>query len=223
MFYTLQQKIFGGNLLKKRISLLERRLRATTHCFEQISSGNFNISIPEQEAHDEEGKSFIDTFTRMKSKLIEYREREKERAWVAEGMEKCMHLLSGDNRMHKDFYDRILAFLVKYSGSNQGGIFILNDHKPEDPFLDLTACYAYDKKKCADKRIAVGQGMLGQCFLEKKITIVTRVPQYYVSITSGLGEATPDFLLMVPIQVNGQSLGVLELASFGELEPFLNS
>jgi methyl-accepting chemotaxis protein len=65
-----------------------------------------------------------------------------------------------------------------------------------------------------DKKLGIGESLVGQCFLEKDIILLTQVPKDYVKITSGLGLATPACVLLIPIMANDQVTGVIELASF---------
>jgi PAS domain S-box-containing protein len=71
-----------------------------------------------------------------------------------------------------------------------------------------------------DKRVDVGQGLVGQSYQEQRTIYLKQIPQNYVSITSGLGGANPTAILIVPLKVNESVEGVMELASFKEYQPF---
>jgi GAF domain-containing protein len=64
----------------------------------------------------------------------------------------------------------------------------------------------------------LGEGLVGQCYLERDIIFMTNIPKEYINITSGLGEATPNCLLIVPLIVNDKINGVMELASFKKFQ-----
>lgn len=59
----------------------------------------------------------------------------------------------------------------------------------------------------------MNEGLVGQCFLEKDIIYIRDVPPEYIRITSGLGDAPPSNILLVPVKTQDQIIGVLELAS----------
>jgi GAF domain-containing protein len=94
----------------------------------------------------------------------------------------------------------------------------VNDDDIEEVHLHLVSVYAWERKKFAEKRIAKGDGLLGQVWLEKEPIYLREIPKDFVEITSGLGKATPRTLLIVPLKLNDEVFGILELASFREYE-----
>jgi GAF domain-containing protein len=108
---------------------------------------------------------------------------------------------------------------VKYAGAKVGGLFILEEEEEnaQQSCLMLRACYAYERKKHLTKKVEIGEGVIGQCYLEGETVYLAKVPNNYLSITSGLGDASPSSLLVIPLKTNDRIEGVLELAS---LKPF---
>ena len=102
--------------------------------------------------------------------------------------------------------------------SAQHGVFYLldsdGDGRSDEKVLTLTASYAFQERKNLANRIRIGQGLVGQCVLEKKRILLTQVPADYVQISSGLGEATPLNIVVLPVMFEGEVLGIIELASF---------
>jgi putative methionine-R-sulfoxide reductase with GAF domain len=159
-----------------------------------------------------------------KKKLDDYikeiqkaQEEDKKRNWAADGLAQFVDILRSQQTDIKALCDIIISRLVKYIKANQGSIFVYYDDN-DDKHLKLISTYAYDRKKYIEKRINLGQGLVGQCFLEKDIIYMTSVPDNYVSITSGTGESNPNCILIVPLLLNEDVYGVIELASFKKFE-----
>ena len=95
----------------------------------------------------------------------------------------------------------------------QHGVFYVNEGNGE-PDLKLLASYAYTERKHLANRFKAGEGLVGQCALERVPIVVTDVPDDYVQISSGLGEAKPLSIVVLPVQFEGDVKAVIELASF---------
>src|SRR6185369_2926548 len=74
--------------------------------------------------------------------------------------------------------------------------------------------YAYKERKSLSNEFRLGEGLVGQAALEKQRILLTSVPENYVTINSGLGEATPRNIIVLPITFEGEVKAVMELASF---------
>jgi PAS domain S-box-containing protein len=111
----------------------------------------------------------------------------------------------------------VVRFIVKYLDCNQGSFYRVKQEEEQYPVLELEACYAYDRRKHLHRIIDAGQGLVGQCYYEAQPILLYDVPQNYVSITSGLGQATPSCILIMPMVAERKVLGVLEVAAFHRL------
>ena len=144
------------------------------------------------------------------------RQQEEKQSWVAGGIARVGEILQqgdGDN-----VYIELISTVVKYVGANQGGMYLVKGEESGEKYLELVSCYAYEKQKFIDKRIEIGQGLVGQCYLESEPMILKEIPEDYISITSGLGDAPPTFLVIIPMKQEELVTGVLEIACFRELE-----
>jgi GAF domain-containing protein len=142
---------------------------------------------------------------------------DKKREWSSNGIAKFADILRQNNNDVSETYDSIILNIVKYMGANQGGLFIVEE-EGTDIYLEIKACYAFSRKKFINKRIIPGEGLVGQCYLERDTMYLTEVPKNYVAITSGLGDAIPRSILIIPLIVNEEIYGVIELASFKKFE-----
>jgi len=96
----------------------------------------------------------------------------------------------------------------------QHGVFYLTEKKDEDIDLKLIASYAYKERKHISNRVKPGDGLVGQCLLEKERILLTEVPGDYVQIKSGLGKSAPLNLVIIPVLFEDSVKAIIELASF---------
>lgn len=137
--------------------------------------------------------------------------------WSVNGLAKFADIIRDNMHDLGEFSGKIVSNLVKYLGANQAAFFVVNE---EQEMLDLKGCFAYDRKKYESMSIHKGQGLAGQCWLEKELLYLKQVPANYVRITSGLGEETPTNLIITPVMAEDQVMGIIEIASFTEYEPY---
>jgi PAS domain S-box-containing protein len=147
--------------------------------------------------------------------IIKLRKKEQENNWITLGLAAIAELKQKGNDM-AEYSFQTISEIVKYLHANQGSFFLLRSDGA-DQYFQLTATYAYSKKKYQEARISPGEGLIGQVFYEKEIIYMTDIPKDYVRITSGLGEALPRCICVVPLLSEGKILGVIEIASFSTL------
>jgi hypothetical protein len=192
----------------------EELIKKLGNYLQAIVEGNFSVS-----ADDFNHPQLQQLVKSLKERIIKQRDEDERAKWVAEGHARFGEILRLNGDL-KTLSDELLKTLVKYLNLNQGSVFIYEETDGNDGVLVLYSCYAYDRKKYLTKTIPPGEGLVGQCFIEKETTILKEIPMGYIKITSGLGEATPKFLLIIPIKTDQQIEGAMELAGFSELEDF---
>ena len=200
------------------VESLVNGLKSTSFFAEDIGQGKYDAEFTPLSNNDVLGNALIN----MRKNLKKVAEDDKRRNWATEGLAKFGEILRKNNDNLERLSDEIISNLIKYLNANQGGLYVINEHEDdsEEDYLTLLACYAWDKKKYLDQQIFVGDGLTGQAWLEKDTIYLTEVPDDYVTITSGLGEANPRSILIVPLKVNEDIFGVVEIASFNHFEPF---
>ena len=99
--------------------------------------------------------------------------------------------------------------------TSQHGAFFLVEGEEDDPDLRLVASYGGAGGSASKKRdrFALGEGLVGQAAVEAKPIVVEDVPKDYIKVKSGLGEARPRNIIVLPVVFEEQVLGVIELAS----------
>lgn len=203
--------------VQEKLKRLQHDIASATGFVREIEHGNLDVTIGVDMSDSDMKASLIS----MRDQMKKYSITEKQRNWVNEGMAKFVQILrSGNNEGRHQLSDNIIRNLVTYLKANQGALFALNDDDPNDVYLQMEACYAYDRKKYLDKRIELGEGLAGQVVLEKSTLYMTDLPKDFIKITSGLGEALPRNILLVPLKLEEKIYGVVELASFQLFQPY---
>ena len=204
-----------------RINDVLENLKDATEFVGEIGKGNLTISYHESLDNGyKKGKNMLaDSLIEMQGKLRTMNEEERKRQWANEGLAKFVDILRSSNDNLSTLGDKITSALVQYTRSSQGGLYIFNDEDENNKYLELISLFAFDIKKFESRKIKLGEGLLGQTFLEKETTYYKNVPDEYIRITSGLGEANPRSILIVPLKVDREVYGIVELASFQEFLP----
>ncbi len=202
-------------------NLMLDRLKKTTTFANEMGEGNLDVTLEGVTEDDVLGQSLIRMRDNLiKSKELEERNRieENKRAWATKGHAEFAEILRNNNSDIEKFTTEIISNLVKYTNSNQGSLFIINNEDSE--LLDLMATYAYDRKKYISKSIKIGEGLVGTCAIEKETIFLTDIPDNYINIRSGLGGANPKSIIIVPLKIENKIFGVIELASFNIYENY---
>jgi len=189
----------------------------------KIGQGDLNADINLLSEEDLLGKSLLHMRESLKASKEEENNRKIEdemRQWINAGLAKFSDILRQNNDKLDILAAEIIKNLVHYLNANQGGLFIYNDDDTENVFFELLSAYAFNRHKFIKKQILVGEGLVGTCAMEKQTVYLTEIPENYIQITSGLGEARPRCLLIVPLLIEEKVLGIIELASFNEIQQY---
>ncbi|MFW5793307.1 MAG: cache domain-containing protein [Bacteroidota bacterium] len=188
-----------------------------------IGQGDMDCEVKLLSNEDKLGQALQEMQNHLKKAREEEKLRkieEEKRNWINRGLAKFNDILRLNHDNIEKLSFNIIQNLINYLEANQGGIFVLEDSNPQDIYLDLKACYAYDRQKFINKKIKIGEGLVGACYLEKKPIYLTDIPETYTKIASGLGEENPNSLLIVPLKSNDVINGILEIASFNKFEEY---
>jgi methyl-accepting chemotaxis protein len=181
---------------------------------DNISKGDLNSDYGSGEP-DKLGKSLIN----MRESLIQASQREEREKFAALGLARIGEILRQHADNLENLCDKVMEEVAKYMKANQGFIFVKETRNDEEELV-MMAGRAWDRKKYLRKTIGIGEGLVGQAAIEKRSIFMTKVPNHYVTITSGLGEANPRSILIVPLKSEEEVVGVIELASFRVYEEF---
>jgi HAMP domain-containing protein/CheY-like chemotaxis protein/signal transduction histidine kinase len=200
--------------LNQLAATLTTQVRAIAEVATAVTRGDLSRSI-QVEAKGEVA-ALKDNINEMIRNLRDTTLKNSEQDWLKTNLAKFSRMLQGQ----KDLLTvgkLILSELAPVVTAHQGVFYMMDAAsatKPEDAQLKLLASYAYRERKNVATSFKLGEGLVGQCALEKERILLTNVPETYIQITSGLGEAKPNNIIVLPIVFEGQVKAVMELASF---------
>jgi len=220
--------------LSTNINNLGQSLQHATQFTQEIGKGNLEASYQGLEEGSQVEHSLAGSLLKMRNEMKKNAEADRQRSWTSEGLTQFVDILRKHQESMTDLGVEIITELVHYIDCVQGAFFIVKkenetaaDHLDADSkasddelILDMIASYAYDRRKFISKQLKPGEGLVGQCYLEGDVIHLVEIPEEYTEIASGLGEAAPKSLLLVPLKNNDEILGIVELASFNRFPDY---
>ena len=192
-----------------------------THFANRIGEGDLDAELKKLSEKDLLASSLLhmrDSLRNARKEEEIRREEDERRKWTNEGLNRFADILRQNYNSLEELASAVNRSLVEYLEANQAAIFIENDETEKN--YELVAAYAYQRKKYMQASVLPGEGLVGSCAIEGKTVYLTQIPPNYIKITSGLGDANPDCLLLVPLKKEETVVGVIEIASFKKFLPY---
>jgi CheY-like chemotaxis protein/HAMP domain-containing protein len=190
---------------------LTNQVRAIAEVATAVTKGDLTRSI-QVEARGEVA-DLKDNLNTMIDNLRGTTERNQEQDWLKTNLARFTGMLQGQRDL-VTVGRMLLSELAPLVNAQHGTVYQM-ESSPDRPGLWLLASYARGGKQ--PERIALGEGLVGQCALEKQRILLERVPKNYARIQSSLGNATPANIVVLPVLFEDGTRAVIELAS---LQPF---
>jgi HAMP domain-containing protein/signal transduction histidine kinase/DNA-binding response OmpR family regulator len=194
---------------------LTTQVRAIADVATSVTTGNLTRSI-KVEAQGEVA-ALSSTINEMIRNLRDTTQKNMEQDWLKTNLAKFSRMLQGQRDL-TNVGRMVLSELCPVVEAHQAEFYVLETDR-DPPQLMLLAGYASDGRDTENKQIRLGQGIVGQCALEKQKILLENLPPDYIRISSGLGSASPRSVLVLPLIFEGQVRGVLELASLSGFNP----
>jgi len=191
---------------------LTTQVRAIAEVATAVTKGDLTRSIT-VEAQGEVA-SLKENLNEMIRNLKDTTRKNTEQDWLKTHLARFTRMLQG----HRDLVTvsrLILSELTPLVNAQQAAFYVA-DYRSGDSQLELLAGYAQRHGKSLPRKIAFGEGLVGQCAFEKKRIVLANAPSDYIRIGSSLGSGAPVNIIILPVLFEGQVKAVIELASFGK-------
>jgi signal transduction histidine kinase/CheY-like chemotaxis protein/HAMP domain-containing protein len=189
---------------------LTTQVRAIADVATAVTKGDLSQSVAVDAAG--EVAALKDNINEMIRNLKDTTQKNTEQDWLKTNLAKFTRLLQGQRDLLT--VSRTILSELAPLVSVQHGVFYMNEASNGQPEMTLLASYAYTERKNLANHFKAGEGLVGQCALEKTSIVLSNVPADYVQVRSGLGEATPLNIVVLPVLFEGEVKAVIELASF---------
>src|SRR5216110_3720687 len=189
---------------------LTNQVRAIAEVSTAVTKGDLTRSMT-VEAQGEVAK-LKDNINEMILNLKDTTQKNTEQDWLKTNLARFTRMLQGQRDM-KTVAQMVLSELAPLVNAQQG-VFYVNQSDNGQPVMKLLGGYAYSKRKNLANEFHAGDGLVGQCTLERERILVTNVPRNYVHVSSGLGEAAPNNIVVLPVLFEGEAKAVIELSTF---------
>ncbi len=197
--------VFGALSLFMVSRLLTRPIRDLTELMTRLAQHDHSIVVPQQQRRDEIGAiaRALQIFKQMSIETFN-------RSWVKSNVSEVSSLLQ-ETQSTRTF----AAALVSATAPRlECGIAVFYLYREELHQLERLGSYGRIEQGARDAYFKLGEGLVGQCAVERQPIVLKTVPEDYFHIESGLGAARPRSLILLPVINKDQLLGVIELASF---------
>ncbi|MFC5271193.1 response regulator [Adhaeribacter terreus] len=168
-----------------------------------IGRGDYSPEVQVRSEADTLGISL----NNMKQNLQKLSEENALRNWMLIGNSELNDKLRGEKEV-RVLAQEVVNKLTNYLNAQIGAIYLY-----ENGVLRLAGSYAYHFRKDNNNEFKLGEGLIGQAALEKKSIIFSQVPEDYIRINSGLGNATPKNIVVYPFLHDNELKGVIEIGS----------
>ncbi|NNG21904.1 HAMP domain-containing protein [Telluria aromaticivorans] len=188
---------------------LTNQMRAIGEVATAVTRGDLSRSI-QVEARGE--VSYLkDNINEMIRNLKETTQKNAQQDWLKTNLARFTRLLQGQRDLQA-VTKLILSELAPLVSAHHG-VFYMMDSQETDARLRMIASYGYRSSRKLPTSFLPGEGLVGQCALEKTRIWLTDVPRDYIVVSSGLGAAPPNNIVVLPILFEQQVKAVIEIAS----------
>jgi len=191
------------DLIKKDIET-RQRLEAIQQIAERISAGNYEIRI--NDAQKDSLGSLAESLNTMAGSLAYSFNKLKDNEWLQSGMAALNEKMVGEKDLAV-LTGQVIHFVTAYTGSHVGALYLLTG----DNRLTLSNGYALLPE--VKRTFHPGEGIVGECFLSNMPILINDIDPEYVSVSHAAGNIRPKAVIACPINFEGATIGVLELAS----------
>ncbi|HEX7622550.1 MAG TPA: ATP-binding protein, partial [Anaeromyxobacteraceae bacterium] len=196
---------------------LTSQVRAIAEVSTAVTKGDLTRSVT-VEAQGEVA-ALKDNINQMIATLKETTQQNTEQDWLKTNLANFSNMMQGQRNI-ESVAQAIISKLTPLVNAQQGAFFMMEaDQQKGESVLNLIASYGFGGRRTLSHSYRLKESLIGQCAFEKKRILLGAVPESFIYIASGMGEAPPRCVVVLPVLFEGETKAVIELASFSEFSP----
>ncbi|MFP3124300.1 ATP-binding protein [Ectobacillus funiculus] len=212
-----------GLFISRNITGNLGRITKVISSFASYSASNVNLPRIHVRSKDETSE-IAEAFNELTHALEENRKQEmafkqalQEQNWLETSAAEIATMYQGVHDL-RTLTGMFLTKIAPMMDASYGAFYIKQGTGSQQRFYKFAA-YAYDSNEIGRESFAFGEGLVGQAALENRSITLTNPPDSYIQIQSAIGAAAPSYIMIIPVEFEGQVTAVIELASFQPLTP----
>ncbi|UQA63944.1 HAMP domain-containing protein [Polyangium aurulentum] len=159
-----------------------------------------------------------DNINQMIGNLKDTTHKNQEQDWLKTNLAKFSSMMQGQ-RSIVSVAQLIMSELTPLVDAQHGAFYMMENDENGDPALHLIASYGFGGRKSLSNKYRLKESLIGQCAFEKKRILLGDVPDNFIYIATGMGEAPPRSVVVLPVLFEGEAKAIIELASFRPFVP----
>ncbi len=206
--------------VSKTTKMFVEYIKEKLNIIEKLADYNFDFEITKSSENDE----FAKVLKKLKEKLLvkekqtqQMLKREEIDKWMATGLTEMGRIMRQNTNNLDVFIDEVLKGIMGYTNGVQGAFF-LYENKDNKEYLILKKAISYGKERKKDMKIELFEGLIGTAAAEKRFYFFDKVPENYTFIEDTFGKIPPQSLIIMPLVIENQLLGLIEISFIEKLE-----
>jgi PAS domain S-box-containing protein len=208
-----------NNSLTNTVENLNQKVQASM----AIAQGDFTKTIEKKSENDllaDAINQISKNFAQLNLINEKQRLEAQEQLWIRKGRFEIANAQRTSEANVKDLSAGIIQSVVKYVDAAFGALYLFEDDGSDFPYIELASAYAFNNSKHLLKEFYPGEGLVGTCALERKKIILRNIPKNYINIATGMGNTSPEFLMILPVFYEEQITAFIEIGFYKEPEKY---
>ena len=203
-------------IILRNVFSFTNRITSMSKVMRNIAAGKMSLTTKIEVISDDEFDQVASSFNQLTDTLDRQMEMEKEVTWKKSNIAEVSSSITGSHNL-ESLGKTLLSKVVPLVESNYAVFYAKEFDSRNNEQFQLISTFAVKDESSVKKTIQLGEGLLGQAIVERKAQFITNVPADYIRVSSGLGEATPVEVVILPIMFEGEVNAILEIASLNSL------